>query len=124
MLEGFTAETIQAIRTYPVGFDPGGNNGQGQPIVQNAVQSFYIELPRVTYTELRTYVMIPDGGTMLVGGWGRYIEQSASTKIPFLGHIPFLGRLFGQRGRFSDRHKISLLVGVNIIDYTELEERL
>jgi type II secretory pathway component GspD/PulD (secretin) len=68
-------------------------------------------------------VMIPDGGTMLVGGWGRYIEQSMSAKVPFLGHIPFIGRLFGQRGRFSDRHKLSLLVGVNIIDYAELEER-
>lgn len=124
VLEGFYAENLQAIRSFPVGFDPDGNNGQGEPIVQNVVQSFLIELPRVTFTELRTYVMIPDGGTMLVGGWGRYIEQGASAKVPFLGHIPFLGRLFGQRGRFSDRHRISLLVGVNIIDYTELEERL
>lgn len=125
VLEGFNAETLQAIRTYPVGFDPNGN-GQGQPapITQSVTQSFDIELPRVTYTELRTYVMIPDGGTMLVGGWGRYIDQSMSAKIPFLGHIPFLGRLFGQRGRYSDRHKLSLLVGVNIIDYAELEERL
>lgn len=123
VLEGFGSESLQVIRSYPVGFDPDANNGQGEPIVQNAVQSFGIELPLVQYTELRTYIQIPDGGTMLVGGWGRYVEQSMSTKIPFLGHIPFLGRLFGQRGRYSDRHKISLLVGVNIIDYAELEEQ-
>jgi len=123
VLEGFNSETVQAIRSFPVGFDPLAGNGQGQPIVQNVVQNFDLELPNVQYTELRTYVMIPDGGTMLVGGWGRYIEQSMSAKIPFLGHLPFLGRLFGQRGRYSDRHQLSLLVTVNIIDYSELEER-
>ena len=123
VLQDLSSESLQAIRTFPVGFAPDPNNGPDQPVVGTVTQAFNIELPRVQYTELRTYVMIPDGGTLLVGGWGRYIDQSMSTKIPFLGHIPFVGRLFGQRGRYSDRHKISLLVSVNIIDYAEAEER-
>jgi hypothetical protein len=120
-LQNLFTESVQVIRSIPVGFDPDGNNGQGEPIVQNQVQNFGLELPNVEYTELRTNIMIPDGGTLLVGGWGRYIEQSMSTKIPFLGHLPFVGRLFGQRGRLSDRHKLTLLVTVNIVDYSELE---
>ncbi len=122
-LQSFGAESISVIRTFPVGFDPDANNGQGGPIVGQVQQNFGIELPNVAYTEVHTYLRIPDGGTILVGGWGRYIEQSMSTKIPFLGHLPFIGRLFGQRGRHSDRHRETLLVTVRVMDYGELEER-
>jgi type II secretory pathway component GspD/PulD (secretin) len=68
--------------------------------------------------------MIPDGGTVLVGGFGAHIEQQMSAKIPFLGHIPFLGRLFGKRGRYSDRSQLYLLTTVHIINYEELEAKL
>jgi len=71
-----------------------------------------------------TNIMVPDGGTILVGGFGKIIEQSMSTKIPFLGHIPFLGRLFGKRGRYSDRYQLYLMADINIINYAELEAKL
>ncbi len=71
-----------------------------------------------------TTVMVPDKGTLLVGGFGRHIDESGSSKLPFLGHIPYLGRLFGRRGRYSDRSQLYLLVTVNIITYDEAEAKL
>ena len=41
-----------------------------------------------------------------------------------LGSIPFLGRLFGARGRYSDKSKLYLLTTATIINYPELEARL
>ena len=38
--------------------------------------------------------------------------------------IPFLGRLFGKRGRYSNRYQLYLLADINIINYAELEAKL
>ena len=113
-------ETIQMPRFYPIAFDPITGNATGITIIL----PFPIELPTVLVREVGTNVTIPDGGIMLVGGFGHYIDQEMSTKIPFLGHIPFVGRLFGQRGRYSERSKLFLLAEVHIINYSELEARL
>jgi type II secretory pathway component GspD/PulD (secretin) len=123
-LLGGTSEGLTVQSTFPVGFDPGGNNGQGAPILGTSNSTATIDLPLVHIDRIQTYVLVPDGGTILVGGMGEYVEQSMSTKVPALGHIPFIGRLFGQRGRYSDRMKLSFLMTVNIIPYDEWEQRL
>ncbi len=123
-LQGSLLETITTQRFIPTGVDPGVGNGN-DVITGNIInQAFIIELPNVLVRSVATNIMVPDGGTILVGGFGNVIEQSTSTKIPFLGHIPFLGRLFGKRGRFSDRYQLYLLADINIINYAELEAKL
>lgn len=80
-----------------------------------------IELPNVQVDEAATSVMIPDGSSLLLGGFGSHIDQTTGARIPFLGDIPFLGRLFGRRGRYSQRSKLYLLAHVSVINYDELE---
>lgn len=123
-LQSSLIETITTQRFYPTGFIPGVGNGNDVITGNIITQQFDIELPNVLVRSVATNIMVPDGGTILVGGFGRTIEQSMSTKIPFLGHIPFLGRLFGKRGRFSDRYQLYLLADINIINYAELEAKL
>ena len=118
-LESSTTENVQSTRVNLVGFDLQGN-GLGEATTSNNP----LELPNVLVRSVSTYIKVPDGGTVLVGGFGRYIEQSTSTEIPFLGHIPFVGRLFGKRGRYSDRYKLYLLADIQIINYAELEAKL
>ena len=71
-----------------------------------------------------TRVMIPDRGTVLVGGLGNHIDQSGSSKVPVLGHIPFLGRLFGVRDRVSEHSQMYLRVYARMILYDEEEANL
>lgn len=125
-LESVFFETVTVQRFIPTGFVPGGGNGNGngQVIGNIVVNNFGMELPNILIREVATQIMVPDGGTILVGGFGRAIEQTMSTKIPFLGHIPFLGRLFGKRGRYSDRYQLYLLADIHIINYAELEAKL
>lgn len=85
---------------------------------------FPIELPNLTVRSIGTTVMLPDRGTMLVGGFGRSLDEFAATRIPLLGSIPFLGRLFGARGRYAERSNLYLLTTATIINYPELEARL
>ncbi len=83
-----------------------------------------LELPNVAVQSTATTVMVPDRGSLLVGGFTRSLDQFSSTRVPLLGSIPFLGRLFGARGRYADRTKLYLMSTVSIINYPELEARL
>lgn len=90
----------------------------GMPLV------YPIELPNVTVRSVGTSVMMPDRGSLLVGGFGRSVDEFSATRVPFLGSIPFLGRLFGARGRYAQRSNLYLLTTATIINYPELEARL
>lgn len=117
----FFTEFIVAPRINPnAGVDVDGN------VVDLilGLGTFPIELPNIFIREVSTTLVIPDRGSRLVGGFGQYIDQSASAKVPFLGHIPYLGRLFGTRGRYSQRSHLYLLATVDIINYQEAEEHL
>jgi type II secretory pathway component GspD/PulD (secretin) len=76
---------------------------------------FPLEIPLITIKEGGTRVMIPDRGTVLVGGLDRGIEQNSESGVPMLSHIPFVGRLFGKRGRYSLRESLYLSVTARII---------
>ena len=123
ILESDFVETLYVPRFFPTGFAAGANGGAGAVVGNVIIQSFPLELPNILLEELSTNVTIPDDGNLLVGGWANNIDQSTSTEIPFLGHIPFVGRLFGQRGRYSTRSKLYLLATVHIINYQELEAK-
>jgi tetratricopeptide (TPR) repeat protein len=109
----FTRENISQVAT-----GIGGNAGVAER------QPYPIELDNVLVSAASTQVMVADKGTILMGGFGSHVEETASAKVPFLGHIPFVGRLFGRRGRYSQRQQLYLLATVNIIIYDEEETKL
>ncbi len=110
----YYTETLRAYRNI-------GTNLSG---VIDGPFGYPLELPNVLVRETSTTLQVPDKGTILVGGFGRHIDQEAAARIPFLGNIPFIGRLFGQRGRYSERSQLYLIATVNIINYDELENTL
>jgi type IV pilus secretin PilQ/predicted competence protein len=64
--------------------------------------------PGINTNEIHTEVMIADGETLVIGGIYEEINQIDQTKVPFLGDLPFLGRLF--RSDYKDSQKAELLV--------------
>ncbi|MGD0017049.1 MAG: hypothetical protein ABSC38_06010 [Verrucomicrobiia bacterium] len=75
-----------------------------------------IKQPLFETRTLTTSVVIWDGQTVVLGGLIREQLQKIDDKIPFLGDIPFLGRLF--RSKVTNRVKRNLLIFVtaNLID--------
>ena len=98
-----------------------GPNGGG---VVTAAVNYPIELPNVSVKEAGTTLTIPDRGSVLIGGFGKAADESSSSRVPFLGNIPYLGRLFGHRGRYSDHEKLYLMATITIISYDEQEAKL
>ena len=83
-----------------------------------------IELPNLQVNTAGTRVMIPDGGSVMVAGFVDALNQTTQSNVPLLGHVPFVGRLFGKRGRYSQNTKLYLTVTVDIILYDEEEALL
>lgn len=113
-----TLSSVTLSTEYITGYMTNGNGN----ITANL--SFPLELPNLRVEHVGTTVMLPDRGSLLVGGFTGAVDQFASTRVPLLGSIPFLGRLFGARGRYSQNTHLYLLTTATILNYPELEARL
>ncbi len=82
---------------------------------------FPIELPNIEVRTLRTTITMPDKGSMLLGGYTRGLRQRMHSGIPFLSHIPFLGRLFSRNGLYDENRRLYFLVTATILDLNEIE---
>jgi Flp pilus assembly secretin CpaC len=114
VLQGVFVELISAPRVV----GNGGGNGGGVVILG---LPYAIELPNVVVRTLRSTVMLPDKGTLLIGGFTTSIRQRTHTGIPFLSHIPFLGRLFSRNGTYDANRRLYFLLNAEIVDLAEKE---
>jgi hypothetical protein len=63
-----------------------------------AQQNTTIQLPTFNFTTASTTATVPDGGTGLLGGIMRASEGSVTRGVPMLSKIPYVNRLFKNRG--------------------------
>ena len=79
-----------------------------------------LSAPRFTITTAATQVLIRDGETIAIGGLLTDAATSSEDKIPFLGDIPGIGKLFRSKRQTagSGNNKIETLffVTVSIVD--------
>lgn len=64
--------------------------------------------PTIDVTEVKTQVLVGDGQTLVLGGIFQMEEINGVEKVPVLGDIPFVGRLF--RHSISDSTKREILI--------------
>ena len=100
------------------------NNRENGDGITTLDATYPIELPNVFVRTAGTTVTLPDKGSMLMGGFSRGLDEFSVARVPYLGSIPFLGRLFGKRGRYSDHRQLYLLTSTTILSYDELEAKL
>lgn len=114
-LEALYREVIQAADQL--------NNGGNVGVVVLIVQAFPIELPNLRVRTLRSTVMLPDRGSLLLGGYNRSLRQRTHVGVPFLSHIPFVGRLFSRNGTYDDSRQLYYLLTATVLDIGETEQR-
>jgi len=71
--------------------------------------------PGSTLSRVRTRVSLPDRGSLLVGGLLRMDESVDETRVPLLGDLPVLGRLFRSSPSPSSRDGLRIFVTANIV---------
>lgn len=64
---------------------------------------------------VKTQVMVENGGTVVLGGIYQQIERTTVSKVPVLGDVPVLGRLFKNTGRTNDKTELLVFITPKIV---------
>lgn len=80
-----------------------------------------IEVPELRKESVKTTVIVPDGGTMLLGGLKFYEEQNVESGVPVLKDIPLLSFFFSRKGKYTNVKDLLILLRVKVIIMEELE---
>ena len=77
-----------------------------------------IEMPVFATRKIETAITIFDGYTVAVGGLMREDVQNVEDKIPILGDIPLIGRLFQSKSESRIKSNLVMFVTAQVIDAT------
>jgi general secretion pathway protein D len=77
-----------------------------------------IEMPVFSARRVNTSLTIYDGYTVAVGGLMREDVQMVNDKVPILGDIPIIGRLFQSNGENRIKSNLIIFITAQIIDAT------
>ncbi len=72
--------------------------------------------PTISKKNLKSTLVAPDGGTVLMGGLIENQTTKGHTGVPILKGIPLLGKLFRTNETSSTRNELVVLVSVNVIE--------
>jgi type II secretory pathway component GspD/PulD (secretin) len=100
-------------------FNPGGTIPQ--PAFFNTPLDVSIQPAAVTLNIVQTTVNVPDGGTVLLGGFRFMAEERSEYGPPVLSNIPYLSRLFRNVGWSRDGGTLLYLVTARVIMVEEEE---
>ncbi len=80
-----------------------------------------IDMPELRKESLKTTVVVPDGGTILLGGLKYYVEQDMTSGLPVLSDIPILSFFFSHKGKSTVMKDLIIMLRVQIIILEEME---
>ncbi len=66
--------------------------------------------------EVDSDVLVENGGTVVIGGIYEQEERDSSTRIPFLGDLPYVGFLFKTKTKTDNRIELLVMITPKIID--------
>ncbi len=82
----------------------------------------YGGIPALDITDIETKALVGDGQTLVLGGIYQYQNLDDTAKVPFLGDIPYVGRLFRNDFRSTEKREILIFVTPKIIDDQLLDQ--
>jgi len=71
--------------------------------------------PAINTKQVKTQVLVENGGTVVIGGIFTQDEQNEVNKVPLLGDIPFLGLLFQNRVKSTRKTEMLVFITPKIV---------
>ncbi len=65
--------------------------------------------------QVKTQVLVENGGTVVIGGIYEQFERSRTNKVPFLGDMPFIGAAFRNQQRTNDRTELLVFLTPRVV---------
>jgi len=72
-------------------------------------------IPSINTNEVTTQVLVGNGETVVLGGIFQSEVATQTTKTPFLGDIPYLGRIFKRTEHIDERSELLIFITPKII---------
>ncbi|MGJ8673103.1 Amuc_1098 family type IV pilus outer membrane protein [Rubritalea sp.] len=94
-----------------------GTDALGNPVTVTLTDN-RIEMPVFSTRRVTTGLTIYDGHTVAVGGLMNEDVQKVEDKVPILGDLPLIGRLFQSNAENHTKSNLIIFTTVNIIDAT------
>jgi len=80
-------------------------------------------LPDESTTEVTTNILVRSGHTVVIGGLMENAVSTATSQVPLLGSLPWIGNLFKTETQTEVRNEIIVMLTPHIIDDSELDSR-
>lgn len=74
--------------------------------------------PAIAKQEITTTVLVDNGETVVLGGVFERTKNTATSKIPVFGDLPYVGFLFRQRQQIDDNRELLIFVTPKIVKET------
>ena len=75
-----------------------------------------MEQPFFHVRSVQTQLSVYNGATVVMGGLITEDRKTMEDKIPFLGDLPYVGRLFRSRSEQSDKRNLLVFVTARLVD--------
>jgi len=69
----------------------------------------------INVKEVKTQVLVENGGTVVIGGIFEQNETNTTTQVPFLGDLPFVGYLFKTKTRDATRTELLVFLTPKVV---------
>jgi general secretion pathway protein D len=89
---------------------------------QTAAVTF--QLPELEVQSVFTTAVVPDGGSILIGGLSRLRNIERRSEVPWIANIPLVGFFFKEEGYSDERQSLMILIKAWISDVKEELARL
>ena len=113
--DGYTIEmSIAPSITEFLGYEE--STFEASVFAGNNVVTTTVPLPRIRTRNLNVQCVVWDQTVLALGGLIAETVQTTKDKVPFLGDLPFIGRLWRGEGRSSKKKNMVIYVKPTIID--------
>jgi type IV pilus assembly protein PilQ len=83
---------------------------------RDSVGDVFNNIPSIDTREVQTQVLVENGQTIVLGGIFEENKTSGEKRVPFLGDLPVLGRLFRSNSQRNDKTELLIFVTPKIIN--------
>tara|TARA_R100000656_G_scaffold30168_7_gene26508 strand:- start:2356 stop:4467 length:2112 start_codon:yes stop_codon:yes gene_type:complete len=79
-------------------------------VFNDAISGFVADTPVVDTNRVETSVLVSDGETVVLGGIFQQEKRNSVAKTPFLGDLPWIGKLFSRTTKVDDKQELLIFI--------------
>ncbi len=95
---------------------PDGSVMMKLAITKNALGPSTAIGPTIETKEINSDVLVENGGTVIIGGIFEQELKDDTTRVPFLGDLPYVGFMFKMKEKSDERTELLVMITPKVID--------